>query len=565
MSDDPYPIDPNTDNSIDLATIIEVLADDPKVVGDRSNYFPTKGRVVKESPSGNRWLGDGSQWVSLETDVRMATPSLDTGQENSSEYWVRGDRAVDILNTIDDAGPGATIKLEAREYPLDFLDEGGLVIDTEGITIEGSGRYASGIRLEDNTTNTDEGAEILEVRADGVTFNGFYVDGNWQNNDPGEAGTVEDGHSVDVGAEDFTAYDWRSINSTGDGIEFINNSSGQMWGVEFVDNWEHNIGLNGCEQVTITNFRCVGEENNASVGFFNGPDNPNTRNVKLAHGTIEGFKNRGLNITSGGGKTVNVHVEDIDIYADQASGDPFRAIDGVGGNAPENITAENIRIYDSPVHGARIRNVADSAFRNFKIYRTQRNGGRIRNIGSDVDISDWVIEDANLGTTNNDDGINVTTDVAVENLSIDDIRARRSTGDVRDVANVVFFGGTGSFNSSSEVVDVSVDSTGTYESQVVNTDNVTYNGDVRRVGPGRREETGSETQSGDGTTSTFAIPHTLGRQPDMVNVWAESAAANGNFFVDTVNFSQVKITYDSAPASGTDNLTWGYHYRVDDV
>lgn len=77
---DPYPIDPNTDSSIDLATVIEVLADDPKVVGDRSDYHPTRGRVVKETPSGNRWLGDGDQWISLESDVGLSSPLVSTEQ-----------------------------------------------------------------------------------------------------------------------------------------------------------------------------------------------------------------------------------------------------------------------------------------------------------------------------------------------------------------------------------------------------------------------------------------------------------------------------------------------------
>jgi len=97
---DPYPIDPNTGSSIDLATVIEVLADDPKVVGDRSDYHPTRGRVVKETPSGNRWLGDGDQWISLESNVGLSSPSVST--ENLDNI-VMGSETIDSIQSVASA------------------------------------------------------------------------------------------------------------------------------------------------------------------------------------------------------------------------------------------------------------------------------------------------------------------------------------------------------------------------------------------------------------------------------------------------------------------------------
>lgn len=78
------------------------------------------------------------------------------------------------------------------------------------------------------------------------------------------------------------------------------------------------------------------------------------------------------------------------------------------------------------------------------------------------------------------------------------------------------------------------------------------------------EETGSETQSGDGSTTTFDIPHGLDAAPNVHDVWAESADAAGNFYVDAsaTGANIIRIVYSAAPASGTDNLTWGYHASI---
>ncbi|MDS0280300.1 hypothetical protein NDI85_21175 [Halomicroarcula sp. S1AR25-4] len=92
---DPYPIDPNTDgNSIDFATIVAALADDLEIVGDRADYHPTEGRVVEETPSGNRWVGTGDQWLSLDTTVGLAA-TLFTG--GSTVHVQRGAPTTDDL------------------------------------------------------------------------------------------------------------------------------------------------------------------------------------------------------------------------------------------------------------------------------------------------------------------------------------------------------------------------------------------------------------------------------------------------------------------------------------
>lgn len=76
------------------------------------------------------------------------------------------------------------------------------------------------------------------------------------------------------------------------------------------------------------------------------------------------------------------------------------------------------------------------------------------------------------------------------------------------------------------------------------------------------ENSGTSTQSGDGTTTVFTIAHGLDETPTIANVWAESADANGDFYVSNKDGSNIEITYASAPASGTNNLTWGFEARV---
>jgi len=76
------------------------------------------------------------------------------------------------------------------------------------------------------------------------------------------------------------------------------------------------------------------------------------------------------------------------------------------------------------------------------------------------------------------------------------------------------------------------------------------------------ENAGTDTQSGDGTTTVFTIAHGLNETPIVANVWAESADANGDFYVSGKDGTNIEITYASAPPSGTNNLTWGFEART---
>jgi hypothetical protein len=64
------------------------------------------------------------------------------------------------------------------------------------------------------------------------------------------------------------------------------------------------------------------------------------------------------------------------------------------------------------------------------------------------------------------------------------------------------------------------------------------------------------TASGDGTSTTFTLSHSLGAAPPAIVVEASSKAASTDFWISGGDSTQVEITYAIAPPSGTDNLSY---------
>lgn len=62
--------------------------------------------------------------------------------------------------------------------------------------------------------------------------------------------------------------------------------------------------------------------------------------------------------------------------------------------------------------------------------------------------------------------------------------------------------------------------------------------------------------SGDGTATTFTLPHSLGSSPTSVSVQPMSVDGSADFYVSKKTSSAVEVTYETAPPSGTDNLTY---------
>lgn len=75
----------------------------------------------------------------------------------------------------------------------------------------------------------------------------------------------------------------------------------------------------------------------------------------------------------------------------------------------------------------------------------------------------------------------------------------------------------------------------------------------------RTASAGTETASGDGETTEFAVTHGLDVAPSVRNVWPESGAATG-FHVAGADEGAVVVAYDDPPAAGA-RLRWGFEVR----
>jgi hypothetical protein len=64
------------------------------------------------------------------------------------------------------------------------------------------------------------------------------------------------------------------------------------------------------------------------------------------------------------------------------------------------------------------------------------------------------------------------------------------------------------------------------------------------------------TKSGDGSTTSFTISHSLGEIPRSASVIAASEEASTDFWVSGKSSTDITITYARAPVSGTDNLQY---------
>lgn len=65
------------------------------------------------------------------------------------------------------------------------------------------------------------------------------------------------------------------------------------------------------------------------------------------------------------------------------------------------------------------------------------------------------------------------------------------------------------------------------------------------------ENTGKATASGNGTSTAFNIPHSIGATPSVASVQCSSHSTAFTYTVDATN---ITVTFTSAPASGTNNV-----------
>lgn len=69
---------------------------------------------------------------------------------------------------------------------------------------------------------------------------------------------------------------------------------------------------------------------------------------------------------------------------------------------------------------------------------------------------------------------------------------------------------------------------------------------------------GDATFSGDGSQTTFSIAHGLDSAPSEYEVQPTSAEAAAEHYVSNVDGTNIDVTFTTAPASGTDNVTFNW-------
>jgi hypothetical protein len=385
--------------------------------------------------------------------------SVETDAVNDTVFYARSDRWTDVQSTIDDAPPGATIQLEARDYPFDFLNESKVSVRTPGLTIRGSG-WRSRVFLEDGTTAPGEGASLLGVPTRGVSLQNFQIDGNWHNNEPGVQGSVEDGHNIAVYGDDFSAFNLWTRRSTGDGLEILQNATDwRVVGCLFEDNWEHSLGLNGAKSGVCAASHFDREQNGGHVSTWNGSPNPDTEGCKIIGCTFRGGSSNTLNIQSGAGKTTDITVRDCDIYDEGRH--PVIVRPGVGGNPVENVSLSDLRIYGDGSEtwpAIRATEGVDVTVENVSVDTWGSTGISIGN-PTHVRVRDCTLIDVNQDSTSNDDAVKITAGSSEDTAVLDGVVVRTRPGTSRTPHHGITTGGSSSLSAGSKVLNCEVGDT----------------------------------------------------------------------------------------------------------
>lgn len=67
------------------------------------------------------------------------------------------------------------------------------------------------------------------------------------------------------------------------------------------------------------------------------------------------------------------------------------------------------------------------------------------------------------------------------------------------------------------------------------------------------EQTGLATASGDGSTTVFNVPHSVGSTPSVVFIQCSTFATSFTYTVDATN---IVVTFTTAPSSGSSNVVF---------
>jgi hypothetical protein len=424
--------------------------------------------------------GDDAQFDTIDTEELSteSKPQVDVFIDDTGDYRAvgpfnflpvtNGSDVLELLDAIDNSlSQPAKIHVGAGDYSIDntLSDGPEFEVTTSGLTLEGDGA-ATHMRLADGATDSNEGSKLIEVAysASRVTFKNFYLDGNYQNQNPSNIGQ-DDGHNIAVFGDEFHMEGVYSWNSTGDGVEAFgtpsnpNNPStnGTVANCHFQDNYEQNVHLNGCKEWIVDGCILDGTQQTQLLTTFTSSGAPTERCI-ISNCTFLNGVNSAIGI-NGAGSARDIQIRDCLFYNNEE--DAINVVEVSGADfAPKNISVQGCEIIEPGRNGITLNartemqevRVQDTSIRDADMAGLafiSVNGGDY----TDITINGAEIVDPRMNTTG--PAIDMSpADNSFKRVSVKGGRivSKASGSDVNNAINT-FIDGTGGFTDC-KITDV---------------------------------------------------------------------------------------------------------------
>jgi len=427
-----------------------------------------------------------------------------------------------IKSAVDDLSSGGKVFISAGDYSISSRIE----VTSDNLTIEGAGKDTK-LRIEDGADIMD--AIIRATDCHNLAIRGIYFDGNVRTNGTrsGHEGCLRFRGCMESIIEDCVFYDSYSSEINID--ESSNNNPhkfNQVVNCVFNDhNGDASIKPSDGQHLLIANNRftkaaavlCIDCDDVIIVGNHSEPKKGGTNLSGDAYG------DRGYEIFN-----CNNCVIANNVVVDCRVGDGGEAGKGISLNSSSRSIVEGNVVRECEGPGIVLTNSGDNKV----------EGNTITNVAKSSDANTKDAINCNGSTTNK---ANRIVDNAIHEFVSTNLR-------------------NGIFLDSYQEDSLVKDNYFRFISSPIE-DNGTNNEIKQNLGY-KTEDKGSATASGDGSTTTFSISHSLVKAPNYVSVEASSEDASTDFYISSKISSEIIITYAQAPASGTDNLSWEWEAEV---
>lgn len=542
----------------------------------KSNVAADAGNLYLASDTQVDYHGDGGAWVKM--GVGSSSESVPAVHTEKAEIGVKPSDGLQGLKDAEAALPasGGVIRMRDGTYEATGTYSDGYLWDiTKPILLKGEGE-SSEIRLADGTTATDEGARIVRVSANGVRFQNFTINGNYQNNNTSDA---NDGANIYVDANDFYITNVTSKNSTGDGIT----GGGRritITNCHFIENWEQSFHPGSMKDFVFANNVCEREINNAHIHLRSGNGLVTERGL-IANNTIRDGQQQAIVVTSGPGTTRNIRIVNNIIENPGKQGVLFD--NPMSDEAAHQIQIEGNTIKQAGSNALELVGHEDIRICGNEIIEPQQHGILFTPAGNTVGLTirNNMVKDPNVAAGGYDAYHFANGDSNVFGLTFAGNEYHTSGAGTAERAIYVDGSGTGSYNRTIFRDNDRLDKTNS-------TPRIEINKSIPQISDSVApyETTGVATLSGDGSAQQFQLTddhgvtglsrfrgtHPSNRSGMDVHVTpASQAAIDASPCVGIPTnpdgdgmWEGADVKFTSAPASGTDNVVVRWTVKFQD-